>query len=246
MWLGVFLRQKKRWRDLSADRQSGEIKCLQISLISLYYHHFIIPHTPMLYRHPKAFTIIELLIIVIIIGILVISLIPRLSALQSRARDVVRKWDLQQLTTALASYRIQNQLNPSDPGGIDVALGSLSPLFVRSLPSDPRETTITTNGLLSAQWQYLYIPMNNNQDYALIAVSEAGGSNANWISNTNSTTLTGWVSGTDISGLIRGTDTAKIINYHLCMRVDAWLIWRNNRQCTASIGSAEAKYVVAN
>ena len=39
----------------------------------------------------KAFTLVEMLIVVVIIGILAAALIPRLTGAQSKARDAARK-----------------------------------------------------------------------------------------------------------------------------------------------------------
>ncbi len=52
----------------------------------------------------KSFTLIELLIVITIIGILAIALVPRISSGPSRARDIQRKADLQNLATAVELY----------------------------------------------------------------------------------------------------------------------------------------------
>ncbi|MEI7477520.1 MAG: prepilin-type N-terminal cleavage/methylation domain-containing protein [bacterium] len=53
----------------------------------------------------KAFTLIEMLIVVVIIGILAAALIPRLASVQARARDTKRKADLHQIGVALGIYK---------------------------------------------------------------------------------------------------------------------------------------------
>jgi len=60
----------------------------------------------------KSFTLIELLIVIVIIGILATALIPRLTWSQARARDMVRITHLQQLQTALELYRNENGKYP--------------------------------------------------------------------------------------------------------------------------------------
>jgi prepilin-type N-terminal cleavage/methylation domain-containing protein len=55
----------------------------------------------------KAFTLIELLIVIVIIGILAVALIPRLTGAQASARDTARKATLQQVATIISSYAAQ-------------------------------------------------------------------------------------------------------------------------------------------
>jgi type II secretion system protein G len=63
----------------------------------------------------KAFTLIEMLIVIVIIGILMAALIPRLSSARGRANDVARKSHLSQVATALISYQIDHGKFPTCP-----------------------------------------------------------------------------------------------------------------------------------
>lgn len=55
-----------------------------------------------------AFTLIEMLIVVTIIGILSAAIIPRMTGYMERTRDLKRKLDLQQIATAMQLYYDQH------------------------------------------------------------------------------------------------------------------------------------------
>jgi prepilin-type N-terminal cleavage/methylation domain-containing protein len=61
-----------------------------------------------------AFTLIELLIVITIIGILAVALVPRISQGPARARDVARKADLQNIASALELYFADNSSYPDN------------------------------------------------------------------------------------------------------------------------------------
>lgn len=73
----------------------------------------------------NAFTLIELLIVISVLGLLVALLLPNLMGIRSRARDSARKSDLRQLKVALRTYYNDFQIYPShNAGGNIVGCGS--------------------------------------------------------------------------------------------------------------------------
>lgn len=60
----------------------------------------------------KGFTIIELLVVIVIIGILVALALPQLFAAQERGRDTERKNDLKNIKTQLETYFNDNGRYP--------------------------------------------------------------------------------------------------------------------------------------
>lgn len=65
----------------------------------------------------KWFTLVEILIVIVIIGILIWALVPRMQSAQWRARDVARKNDLSQLQSAIVtSYSDRWEWPQTDSG----------------------------------------------------------------------------------------------------------------------------------
>lgn len=60
----------------------------------------------------KTFTLIEMLIVIVIIGILAAALVPRLQSVQARARDAKRKVDLRTIGNGVEMYKTDNSVYP--------------------------------------------------------------------------------------------------------------------------------------
>lgn len=75
-------------------------------------------------KEQKGFTIIELLVVIVIIGILVALALPNLFSAQARGRDTDRKNELKNLQTRLETYFNDNGEYPStDTAAMVAALG---------------------------------------------------------------------------------------------------------------------------
>jgi len=61
----------------------------------------------------QAFTLIELIVVIAIIGVLTAFAVPNFMAARERARDVQRKNDLKQLQSAIEMYKLDNGEYPS-------------------------------------------------------------------------------------------------------------------------------------
>jgi type II secretion system protein G len=85
----------------------------------------------------KAFTLIEMLIVIVIIGIRAAALIPRLSSARGRANDVARKADLAQTAAALVAYQIDRGRFPNTGGALTVISSDLISAGMSSIPTDP-------------------------------------------------------------------------------------------------------------
>lgn len=101
----------------------------------------------------KGFTIIELLVVIVIIGILVALALPQLFAAQARGRDTDRKNDLKNISQQLETY--YNDNDGAYPDDLDtlVTEGLLS-----EIPTDPK-----------ADRTYVYEPGTDGVSFVLRA-----------------------------------------------------------------------------
>lgn len=94
--------------------------------------------------HVAGFTLIEVLVVVVILGILAAVVVPRVMDRPDEARVVRAQQDIQALVTALNLYRLDNFSYPGTPDGLQ-ALVKAPPSatnwrkggYLASLPKDP-------------------------------------------------------------------------------------------------------------
>jgi len=138
----------------------------------------------------KAFTLVELLIVIIIIGILMSALLPRLKWAQEKARDTSRKANLAQISTALDMYFNTEGNYPVGNCMSDISW-DLVPTYMRNIPKDPQEsrTTSWTQQWWCTSWVYAYTDLTKNGASrwwaAVIANVESYWRVANWVLSWN-------------------------------------------------------------
>jgi len=156
-------------------------------------------------QNKKSFTLIEMLIVVVIIGILAAALIPRLQSVQARARDTKRKADLHQIATALEVYKQDNggfqTYNSSFCWGIPVRwldpkyyantyfTQTILPRYMTSIPADSDGSQWISNTDVDCgivQW-YIFITVarngNHHAAFVLAARTESDGGSSNRVSD---------------------------------------------------------------
>jgi general secretion pathway protein G len=125
----------------------------------------------------KGFTIIELLVVMVVIGILVTIMIVSYTGIQQRSRDSKRDSDVTQIKIALEKYHADKSQYPSVcPGGDDsdcpvsTLATALSP-YLSSIPHDPRYPADS-----STDYRYVrgaVTPSNNVDSYGILINYEA-------------------------------------------------------------------------
>lgn len=113
----------------------------------------------------SGFTIVELLIVIVVIGILAAIMIVAYNGIQNRATDATNLSNANVITKAIAAYKIDhNDLPPFCPAGdgqgclMSLITSSLVPTYLAKLPDDPSATypysyvgTATDNGAWSVR-----------------------------------------------------------------------------------------------
>lgn len=121
----------------------------------------------------RAFTLIELLIVITIIGILAVALVPRIAGAPAKARDAARKADLQQIATGLEFYNDDHGnypdtsacIDPSAASGVGYDLAAV----MTTVPVDPSENSSTIVNSTTCSGQYYYLSIDSGSGYALFA-----------------------------------------------------------------------------
>ena len=113
----------------------------------------------------RAFTLVEILVVVTIIGLLTVAAVVSYSQFTKRARDSRRITDIEQLKAALEMYRSTNDIYPVATGALGTGYSTLSALtaptvYIQSIPKDPKDAT------------YLYYYTSAGTDYTLSAQLE--------------------------------------------------------------------------
>jgi len=108
-------------------------------------------------KNANAFTLVELLVVVSIIGVLTTLVAANLNSARERARDAQRKSDLRSIQTALRLYYNDNGEYPAGSGSIsgvvwgeEWSLGTT--VYMNILPADP---------LTDQSYSYTYVDDDN-------------------------------------------------------------------------------------
>lgn len=95
----------------------------------------------------RGFTLLEVMVVVVILGILAVLIVPKIISRPDEARVIAAKQDIASLMQALKLYRLDNQRYPSTEQGLQalVTRPTTAPLapnwksggYLERLPNDP-------------------------------------------------------------------------------------------------------------
>lgn len=96
----------------------------------------------------KAFTLIEILVVVTIIGLLALAGFVSYSQFMKQSRDAKRKADVELIRSALEMYRSSNNLyptsSPTTPGTFETTniIDLSGNVYMSKIPTDPQEENL--------------------------------------------------------------------------------------------------------
>lgn len=98
-------------------------------------------------RSQKGFTLIEIMVVVVIVGILGALVVPNIMGRTGEARATAAKSDIQSISNALDLYKLDNHAYPSTDQGLDALVNKPSGYpepknwnadgYLQRLPQDP-------------------------------------------------------------------------------------------------------------
>ncbi len=133
-------------------------------------------------RNEKGFTLIELMVVIVILGILAGLIVPRIMGRPEEARRTKARIQVESLDTALKLYKLDNGEYPSTEQGLQALVQAPT---VGELPKNWREGGYLEKGKIPRDpWgnDYVYLCPGTGGEYDLIsygADGEPGGDGKN-------------------------------------------------------------------
>ena len=195
----------------------------------------------------KAFTLVEMLIVIVIIGVLAAAILPNLIGARNRANDVARVAALNKINAGIQAYIADTGRVPAGCGGLSQISGMLATAGMIDLPMDPNLDTqfnwVWSGPTPNGEYGYCAITANGstNGAYVLMAKVERS-SNANYVvfSGTSANTIDG---GTTLENLQTCSSfVAQAPGAATETDLQDWV--GNEQDCEYEEGMGELRYIV--
>ena len=145
------------------------------------------------------FTLIEMMIVIVVIGILAGALLPQFKGAQDAAAEQGARSELRTLATAVESYYIHNSnAYPSNQNNFQTQLITQTPRIVSVIPDDPFRAVGT---------KYTYYLDSNSAYYVILSYGPDRAADVNGIDTSGRVTLANGGSCTEDVFVTNGTRT---------------------------------------
>lgn len=132
-------------------------------------------------KRSKGFTLIEVMVVVVILGILAAIIVPKIMSRPEQARIVKVKQDLMAVQSALDLYKLDNGFYPSTDQGLDA--------LVKKPTADPIPRNWKSDGYLQQlpadPWGEPYQYVNDNEKLKIFSYGPKGKEGDSEIGNWN-------------------------------------------------------------
>jgi len=126
------------------------------------------------FMNQRGFTLIELMVVIVILGILAGLIIPRIMGRPEEARRMKARVQIESIETALKLYKLDNGSYPSTEQGLEALVEAPS---VGQLPSAWRDGGYLEKGRVPKDpWdnEFIYLSPGVNSDFDLISYGADG------------------------------------------------------------------------
>jgi len=122
----------------------------------------------------RGFTLIELMVVLVILGVLATLIIPRIMGRPEEARRIKARVDIQSLETALKLYSLDNGAYPSTEQGLQALVEAPS---TGTLPKAWRDGGYLEKGKVPKDpWgnEFIYLSPGNHGEFDLVSYGAEG------------------------------------------------------------------------
>lgn len=133
------------------------------------------------YRSATGFTLIEVMVVVVILGILAAIIVPKIMSRPEQARMVKVKQDILSIQSALDLYKLDNSIYPSTDQGLQALVTKpTTPPVPRSWKSEGYLQEVPVD-----PWGETYQYMNDNEKVRIFSYGPKGKDSNSEIGNWN-------------------------------------------------------------